>query len=526
MFTLKFSKVSLTLFLIFLCLMPATLMRDLNPLNELNYLAIAQDALDRHSLFAFYMDGAPYADKPPLYLWFCMLNVAILGNQAGIMIALGSVVPFIITLYIVNKCYFEKESVGFQVKVIISLCALLFFLVLSLVGRMDMMFTMFIALSYAFILKRVQEFEEKGDSHLYERSLPLSIFAGIFTKGPYAIIFVMAALLILLALRKELKLYFKVLRPTHLGLIIVCVLLWIAAVLVDGGLDYAQNLFIKQSGERLSGSLGHPKPLYWYLTNFWYLAFPFALSLLSFIVFDLKTKAANLSLERASSLAMILAVIIIISIPSSKLEIYLLPAIPYVAIFIIQALKDYANDKVPLLLNRVCLSLSAVILALLFPAHFFLKHLHPLVSDPLLEGSLFIISLCALIALYLIYKSQCLKAMTSFGIGFLGFCLLAGLAMPNVNPYLGYGTVAKLASQAIDEGFSSKVCITGYKNGDNLFIYDPRFKVYDVDSINDPTCSDAQLIVGRKALRDNANLRERLLAQGGIAVGDGIFLKR
>ena len=47
----------------FICLLPAMLMRDFTPSNELRYLSIADEAIANGNIFAFYNHGLPYADK-------------------------------------------------------------------------------------------------------------------------------------------------------------------------------------------------------------------------------------------------------------------------------------------------------------------------------------------------------------------------------------------------------------------------------------------------------------------------------
>lgn len=71
----------LLLALLFVALLPLMCLRDFTPDNELRYLSIADEALREGHFFAFTSHGAPYADKPPLYLWIVMLCRAVAGRH-------------------------------------------------------------------------------------------------------------------------------------------------------------------------------------------------------------------------------------------------------------------------------------------------------------------------------------------------------------------------------------------------------------------------------------------------------------
>ena len=61
--------------LIFAAALPAVFLRELSPINELNYIAAAQDAIDHNRFFSFFEDGKPFTQTPPLYMWICMVAI-------------------------------------------------------------------------------------------------------------------------------------------------------------------------------------------------------------------------------------------------------------------------------------------------------------------------------------------------------------------------------------------------------------------------------------------------------------------
>lgn len=83
----------LLLALLFVALLPLMCLRDFTPDNELRYLSIADEALREGHFFAFTSHGAPYADKPPLYLWIVMLCRAVAGRHLLPLLGLFSLLP-------------------------------------------------------------------------------------------------------------------------------------------------------------------------------------------------------------------------------------------------------------------------------------------------------------------------------------------------------------------------------------------------------------------------------------------------
>ena len=77
----------------FICLLPAMLMRDFTPSNELRYLSIADECNSNGSVFAFYNHGQPYADKPPVYIWAVLLCRLPFGHLSVVALTLLSLIP-------------------------------------------------------------------------------------------------------------------------------------------------------------------------------------------------------------------------------------------------------------------------------------------------------------------------------------------------------------------------------------------------------------------------------------------------
>lgn len=347
----------LMLTLLVLAFVPAILLRDFNLVNELNYLGIAQDALDRGAFFTFYQNGVPYADKPPTYLWLCMFGLYFFGpHYAMSFLLLISVLSLVFLIAILDRAFGSDFRHQERLLLMLGSAAMLFADVCALLGRMDMIFAAVMLLAYLKLIKRyslikTQKRSDRLDGHGHtERrgglapvkygnlASPLCLFAGIFIKGPYALIMPVVGLILVLLYNHDLKRFFVVFRPYYLLIILLLCALWALGVYAEGGSAYLENLFITQSAERLAGHLGHPEPVYYFLQNYPLLTLPIGLSALYFIGWHLYRAVQNrrlspeqrpmvLSLKQQASLFFFLAVLLVVTIPSSKLEIYLLPGV-------------------------------------------------------------------------------------------------------------------------------------------------------------------------------------------------------
>lgn len=328
---------------IFAAFIPALLLRDFNALNELNYLGIAQEALERGSLFAFYDNGVPYADKPPLYLWICMLAVAIAGKYAIPLVLLASVIPFVALISILDRYLASEFRHQERLLIIMGMGSMLVLNVMALVGRMDMLFSMVMILTYLKLVKRYSLLKKSYDDPQSPRpkygnlSIPLLLFLGTFIKGPYGILFPLLSILALMAFNRDFKRFFSVVRPHYFVIVLLLVLMWGTCVYLEGGAAYFNNLFFEQSAKRLgaiSSKVIHEEPFYFFFKIFLVMTLPIGLCVLYFVIRQLYLREP-LDLKIQACLSFVLVVLLVISIPKSKIEIYLLPALPMAFYYVV-----------------------------------------------------------------------------------------------------------------------------------------------------------------------------------------------
>lgn len=322
---------------------PAVLWRDFLPLTELKYLDIAQDALARGNFFAFYYDGEPYTSKPPFYLWLCMMALSLGHNLSFPFLLLISVLSWISIIILCDRFFGFNFRHQERILIILGMCSMLLADVTAVVARMDVLFTAVVLFAYIRLIKRYELLCALGNTPRVRLKygnlqIPLLLFLAIFIKGPYGLLFPFTALLFVLWYNHDLKRLFKVFRPYYFIIILFCMGLWALGVYLESGSDYLYELFWSQSLRCLEGDselpVVHAEPFYYYFKLFLPLTLPVGLCAVYFLIRQVKGRIC-LELKQQACLFFVLAVMLVVSIPSYKLEICLLPALPSLYYYIV-----------------------------------------------------------------------------------------------------------------------------------------------------------------------------------------------
>lgn len=701
--------------------LPALVLRDFNPLNELNYLGIAQESLERGTLFAFYQDGVPYSDKPPLYLWICMAAVLIAGKYAMPVVLLGSLLPFIYLIALLDRYLAYEFRHQERLLIMLGMCSVLVMDVCAMLGRMDMLFSMFMLLSYVKIVKRYSLIQGQGVDEKRTKfgnlSIPFLLFVAIFVKGPYGLLFPLASTVLMLAFNRDLKSFFALIRPHYFILVLLLVLLWAVCVYIDGGAAYLEELFFEQSAKRLGALEGvrivHQEPFYFFFKIFLVMTLPIGLCFVYFALRQLYLRE-RLELKISACLSFVLVAVLILSIPKSKLEIYLLPAIPMAYFYVIlsyrdmmlkrraaaapqaalaawaapsalsaeqtspdakevvitsgeqdapaatldetepeakssaknqdtdgaasklaESLEDKVKDsnssaptikvksahsgkawdmvaanelpaineealkadlqadeltleplgeskeyqtvsskseslaldnqqpspikssleleeqphfkhegieivgtgyflsgintvgdraKLPKLLT-LSLALPLLIYIALFAAYFVFYDKVPALQNMVVGISFSLLSCISLVALFFLLSRLFIFSLAALGVGTLSFIFCLGFAMPHLNPFLGVGVFANIASQAIDAGASSQVCVYRMRNGLDMSFYDPRIVLtQDPQDLDKCLTNHATIVLNRKGIKELPKLSTKMKEQGAFMLGESLVL--
>ncbi len=165
--------------------LPLLVFRDFTRNNELRYLVIADEAIGDGHVFAFFNQGVPYADKPPLHLWMIMAGRALFGQHCMLFLSLLSMVPALVILRVMDRWAGRElgEQSSRSATQLMLFTAAFFFMGAGVV-RMDMLMSMFIVLALYWFYRLYSGERPPGGRVLFA----VFVFLGIFSKGPMGLL--------------------------------------------------------------------------------------------------------------------------------------------------------------------------------------------------------------------------------------------------------------------------------------------------------------------------------------------------
>ncbi len=345
-------------FIVVLCIisiLPWLILGDFSTKGEPREAAVAISMLESGNWVLPYVYADEFAYKPPLAHWL----MAICSYPQGYVSEFTSRIPSAVAYIglLASVLIFFGKRIKFQ-QTFISVLFLLTCIEMHRAGmttRVDMLLSLFIVLSLFALYRWEDNLQLKGLPVI----IPLLLSAAILTKGPVGVIlplFVFGVYLLVLN-KYSLLTVFKALLYAGVASLFLP-LLWYIAAWKQGG-DEFLNLVLAENFGRffsidnldINYELGHENGV-WYnfmtlLTGFvpWTLLFVFSL-------FGFKLAKPEKSLKqmlkdawvrfRSSDKVVIFSIVAIVcivffySIPSSKRSVYLIPAYPFIALFLAQ----------------------------------------------------------------------------------------------------------------------------------------------------------------------------------------------
>ena len=341
---------------IFAMLLPLLIMREYTPSNELRYLNIVDDAIANGNIFTFYDHGQPYADKPPLYFWMAMLLKKIFGCHSMFLLAtLLSLVPAFVTGWIMDRWTQNKLDAGESTAALLMLHGSVMFLAASIVLRMDMLMCMFITLAlYTFgkmygNKKGARDAKDGTPSHeakLFKRNrilLPIYVVLAIFSKGAVGFLAPVICILVFLIADKDLRIG-KYLGWRFWAILIILCALWWTGVWLEGGKQYLNNLLFHQTVDRGVNSFHHKAPFWYYLAGYWWIVAVWSLLIVVLLIKGWRGRMLGGNRIKLMTVSA-LTILIMLSLVSSKIAIYLLPAVPMFVYAGALMLPYYKDDR-------------------------------------------------------------------------------------------------------------------------------------------------------------------------------------
>lgn len=448
-----------------LAVLPILLTRDFTPSNELRYLSIADEALREHHLFAFTNHGIPYADKPPLYLWLVMLVRCLFGSHLMLPLALLSVVPAWLTAHVMDTWTHQETDWESRWKARLMLLTGGLFLGAALTVRMDMLMCLFIVLS----MRSFWRIYTNPAARKRERWLfPTFLFLALFTKGPLGILIPLCATVAFLVASRQAKRIPEFWGWRTWGVLVLCCALWWGLTYAEGGAAYLDNLLFHQTVGRAVHAFHHERPFYFYAVCLWYCLVPWTLVVVLSLASSLRQRVLRSPLHNFLSITF-LTTLALLSCISGKLQVYMLPAVPFMVYAAAIYLPRAAREK----WYKPSLILPACIFAMALPILVIAEYIgafHPV--QLLLRTQVLVYFAAAFLTIGgILALLNTDKAVSHMATGMLVALFIVGLTIPSLNRYIGYAEACKEAESISQRTGIKRIAAWKVKNAADMDVY-------------------------------------------------------
>lgn len=449
------------LFVVFIALLPIIIFRDFTPSNELRYLSIADESLSTGRWWAFTNHGIPYADKPPLYLWCVMIGKWLLGSHQMWFLSLFSIIPAFVIGIVMFRWTRVEFNADFPSAALLMLFSCGLFAGMMFTLRMDMLMTMFIVL--AFHQFRKLELSETSPSIGARFLFALWIFLAVFSKGPMGILIPLVATTVWLILTRRMRLWTRAWGwPTWALLILLCVG-WFSSVYAEGGTEYLDNLLVHQTVGRAVNSFHHKRPFWYYLISLSYTTQPWTFLIFGAVIYGIRKFKRTINSLENFFLIIILSTFILLSIISSKLQVYMLPAYPFMVYLAVMVCARHEYSR----LVAAGVAVPAALLGLIAVAEPFITDTRwfgafgiDLDSLPAIHYAWYALFSGSLLTIWYLYRKKRLGwAIETLSLTVLALVFIAGLAIRGFNADMGYKAISELAI-AKKEAYPSAAIMT------------------------------------------------------------------
>lgn len=322
--------------------------------DETRYAIMSRDLLNSGNWNLLLLNSIPFFEKPPLYFWLVACSIKLFGNFSAF--AVRFPIALISTFLIFFTYFFGKKIISrkFGLYSSIILLTSVFFLVLSHVAILDMVLTVCIAsaLYCSFLAYNV------SDKYKKYCWWGFWTFAGLgfLAKGILAIAIPLVVIFIYGFITKTLKEFF---RPINiiLGLIIFLLIImpWHVIMFKDYGWQFVNEYFVKHHFARLltSENLGRKRSFFYFIPVFIVAFMPWTFIFLAALGQECKKLIDKFNLIKGNLyeklcltltpenkeqrfllfISLFFVVVFgVMSVSSTKLPTYILPALPAAAL--------------------------------------------------------------------------------------------------------------------------------------------------------------------------------------------------
>ena len=331
------NNIKLSIILLVLSGIAASLFFPYFPIDETRYLAVAWEMKLHHSIVPL-LNGLPYPHKPPFLFFLINLDWLIFGTNEQTLRLIPLFFSFLnvlITYRIALILWGDKKIARYATAILASTSI---YLLWSTLIMFDIVLTFWVLVGMYGLLSAT-----KSNVKTTLMLIGLSIGGGLLTKGPVIFVHILPTSLFYFLWRSQdrpeaKKWYPKIFLAIFIGLAIA--LLWVIPAAIEGGEVYRKAILWGQTVDRITVSFDHQHPIWWYLPILPGLLFPWVL---------VKPVWHGFSLIKSDDgyrflILWIVSTLTIFSLISCKQVHYLIPALPAVSLLIAKNLATYDKN--------------------------------------------------------------------------------------------------------------------------------------------------------------------------------------
>lgn len=242
------------------------------PIDETRYVSVAWEMWSGGDWLVMHKNGQPYHHKPPLLFWLIGLGWGVFGVNdwwPRSIAAIASFACLLLTAAIARRLWPDKEGVGERAGWL--LLGNSFWLLFGAAVMFDILLAVFALLAVLAALRAWQG-ERRGTWGLFG----VAIGFGILAKGPVVLLLVLPVLLAAPWWGGRGRFGRAWYGGIGLGVLLgaAIALAWAIPAAILGGEEFRNAIFWGQTAGRVSGSLAHKKPFWYYLALSPLLLFP------------------------------------------------------------------------------------------------------------------------------------------------------------------------------------------------------------------------------------------------------------
>ena len=306
--------------------------KDLWDPDETRYAVVAREMRETGQLILPHLNGAIYAEKPPLFFWLVNLSVFLLGEDSELAnrlpSALAGWITILLTFFLGERLF--NSRVGFLSASVLATC--LFFPQISRWMMLDSLFTLLFLLTVCCFYLGYEK-EEGRRKYYFLAGLIMGL--GVLTKGPVAYL-PLPIFLIFAFLQRGLKKFWSYDLLLGILLSLAVVLAWLIPACLVGGEEYSKRILLEQTLGRLSGNGKHvhAKPFFFYFIRFPIEFIPWIVFLPTAFVFAFRRGEGIRRKELLFLSVWFIFIFVFFTFVKGKKDNYILPLYPAAAIML------------------------------------------------------------------------------------------------------------------------------------------------------------------------------------------------